>query len=122
MAGIVPDVNLLGYTAAEAAYRSGWDWHRALLDYLRGNRDLVYQAISRMPPLRTVLPEATYLAWIDARGLEMPDPAAFFEAAGVGLSDGKDFGGEGYLRLNFGCRRALLEEALDRMRQALAKR
>jgi cystathionine beta-lyase len=67
-------------------------------------------------------PEATYLAWIDARGLEVPDPAAFFEKAGVGLSDGKDFGAEGYLRLNFGCRRLLLQEALERMRQALAHR
>ena len=119
MAGIVPDVNLLGYTAAEAAYRHGWDWQRNLLDYLRQNRDLVVQAVNRMPPLRTASPEATYLAWIDARGLKVPDPAAFFEAAGVGLSDGKDFGAEGFLRLNFGCRRSLLEEALARMKQAL---
>ncbi len=120
MAGIVPDVNVLGYTAAEAAYRYGWDWHRALVDYLRANRDLVFEAVSRMPPLKTHCPEATYLAWIDARGLNHPDPAAFFEAAGVGLSDGRDFGAEGYLRLNFGCRRALLEDGLARMRQAIS--
>jgi cystathionine beta-lyase len=122
MAGIVPDVNLLGYTAAEAAYRHGWDWQRALLDYLRRNRDLVCQRIGFMPPLRTHPPEATYLAWIDARNLDVPDPSAFFESAGVGLSNGKDFGAEGYLRLNFGCRRSLLQEALDRMGQALASR
>jgi cystathionine beta-lyase len=122
MAGIVPEVNLLGFAAAEAAYRYGWEWHRALLDYLRQNRDLVYQALTRMPPLRTYLPEATYLSWIDARGLDVTDPAAFFEAAGVGLSDGKDFGAEGFLRLNFGCRRSLLKEALERMRRALANR
>jgi cystathionine beta-lyase len=122
MAGIVPDVNVLGYTAAEAAYRYGWDWHRALVDYLRGNRDLVFDAITQMPALQTFLPEATYLAWIDARGLDMKDPTAFFESAGVGLSDGKDFGAEGYLRLNFGCRRSLLEDALARMQQALEGR
>ena len=122
MAGIVPDVNLLGYTAAEAAYRHGWDWHRALLEYLRRNRELVYQTIRDMPPLRTFLPEATYLAWIDARELDVPDPAAFFEAAGVGLSDGRDFGAEGYLRLNFGCRQSLLQEGLERMRKAVAGR
>jgi len=122
MAGIVPDVNLLGYAAAEAAYRHGWGWHGALLDYLRRNRDLVYAAIRSMPPLGTFLPEATYLAWIDARELDVPDPAAFFESAGVGLSDGRDFGAEGYLRLNFGCRRSLLQEGLDRMRKALADR
>jgi cystathionine beta-lyase len=120
MAGIVPDVNVLGYTAAEAAYRHGWDWHRALVDYLRTNRDLVCEAVSRMPPLKTHRPEATYLAWIDARGLNDPDPAAFFESAGVGLSDGRDFGAAGYVRLNFGCRRALLEDALARMRQAVS--
>ena len=122
MAGIVPDVNVLGYTAAEAAYRDGWDWHQALLEYLRQNRDLVFREIGRMPPLQTTLPEATYLTWIDARGLEMENPAAFFEAAGVGLSDGKDFGAAGYVRLNFGCRRALLEDALARMRQAVNNR
>ena len=122
MAGIVPDVNLLGYTAAEAAYRFGWDWQHALLDYLRQNRDLVVHAIDRMPPLRTFLPEATYLAWIDAREMGVSDPAAFFEMAGVGLSDGKDFGAAGFLRLNFGCRRSLLKEALARMGQALTRR
>jgi cystathionine beta-lyase len=122
MAGIVPDVNVLGYTAAEAAYRDGWDWHQALLEYLRQNRDLVFREIGRMPPLQTTLPEATYLTWIDARGLELENPAAFFEAAGVGLSDGKDFGAAGYVRLNFGCRRALLEDALARMRQAVNNR
>ena len=122
MAGIVPDVNVLGYTAAEAAYRDGWDWHRALVDYLRQNRDLVFLEISRMPALQTTLPEATYLAWIDARGLSIKNPTAFFESAGVGLSDGKDFGAEGFLRLNFGCRRALLEDALARMQGALINR
>ena len=122
MAGIVPDVNVLGYTAAEAAYRDGWDWHQALLEYLRQNRDLVFREIGRMPPLQTTLPEATYLTWIDARGLELENPAAFFEAAGVGLSDGKDFGAAGFVRLNFGCRRALLEDALARMRQAVNNR
>jgi len=122
MAGIVPAVNVLGYTAAEAAYRFGWDWHRALVDYLRRNRDLVFRAISQMLPLQTFLPEATYLAWIDTRGLGMQNPTAFFESAGVGLSDGKDFGTEGYLRLNFGCRRELLEDALGRMQQALENR
>lgn len=122
MAGIVPHVNVLGYVAAEAAYRHGWPWLEALRGYLRANRDLVFERINRMAPLGTHLPEATYLAWIDARGLAPDDPAAFFEAAGVGLSNGRDFGAPGFVRLNFGCPRRRLEKALDRMERALAGR
>ena len=120
MAGIVPYVNLFGYTATLAAYRDSGDWHVALLDYLRGNSALVQQAIAAMPGLSTTPVEATYLAWIDARQLPMSDPATFFEQAGVGLSDGAEFGAPGFVRLNFGCPRSLLEEALRRMAGAVA--
>jgi len=66
---------------------------------------------------------ATYLAWLDARGLGVKNAARFFEDAGVGLSDGALFGeaGRGFVRLNFGCPRALLEEALQRMERAVRK-
>jgi cysteine-S-conjugate beta-lyase len=120
MAGIVPHVNLFGFVAAEAAYRKGLPWRRELLTYLRGNRDLVESSIGAIPGLHTTHVEATYLAWIDARDTGIADPAGFFEKAGVGLSDGADFDGPGFVRLNFGCRRALLAEGLERMRRALA--
>jgi cysteine-S-conjugate beta-lyase len=119
--GIVPWVNLLGYTAALAAYRDGQAWLAALCDYLRGNRDLVVDEIARMPGLRAARPEATYLAWIDARGLGVADPAAHFEEHGVGLSDGREFGTPGFVRLNFGCPRSLLREAMNRMARAAAR-
>ena len=122
MEGIVPHVNALGYTAAHAAYRHAGEWHRALLAYLRANSDLVAAAVAEMPGLATAEVEATYLAWIDARGAELDDPAGFFEKAGVGLSDGREFGAPGFLRLNFGCPRSLLAEALERMRVALTGR
>jgi cystathionine beta-lyase len=119
-------VNVLGLVACEAALRHGADWRRALLEYLRGNGDRVLSALRGMPGLRATPVEATYLAWIDARGSGIPRPQRFFEAAGVGLAEGVDFGpGEqyrGFLRLNFGCPRATLEEALARMRRALAER
>lgn len=121
-AGIVPHINALGYTAALAAFREGEPWRRALLDYLRGNRDLMIEAIGRMEGLTTTPVEATYLAWIDARATGLEHPARFFEKAGVGLSDGADFAGAGHLRLNFGCPRALLKRALERMETALAQR
>ncbi len=120
--GIVPDVNAFGYEAALAAYRHGEPWRRALIDYLRANRDLVERRIAAMPPLAMAHVEATYLAWIDARGAAVSDPCGFFEAAGVGLGDGSRFGAPGFVRLNFGCPRAPLEEALDRMARALAGR
>jgi len=122
MRGIVPHVNVLGLAATEAAYRDGGTWRTALLDYLRGNRERVMEAVATMPGLRTTRPEATYLAWLDCRDSGLADPAAFFEAAGVGLSDGRPFGLPGFLRLNFGCTRATLDTALERMQRALAAR
>jgi cystathionine beta-lyase len=90
-----------------------------LLQYLRENRDTVAEAVGRMPGLALTHVEATYLAWLDARGTGLEDPAGFFETAGVGLFDGKHFGGPGFLRLNFGCPRSLLREALLRMQRAV---
>ena len=121
MRGIVPHVNLLGYIAALAAYRDGEEWRQELIAYLRGNRDLVMKEVADMPGLSMTPVEATYLAWIDARRTGIENAARFFEEAGVGLSDGADFGLPGFLRLNFGCPRSLLDEALGRMRAALTK-
>ena len=123
-AGIVAEVNVLGYTACAAAYREGEPWRQALLAYLRGNRALLLAALDRdLPGVRLEAPiEATYLAWLNVAALGLPDPAAHFERAGVGLSDGRHFGAAParYLRLNFGCPRATLAEALARMKRALA--
>ena len=118
-AGIVPRVNALGFAATLAAYRDSEDWRRALVDYLRINRDLVIDAVSRMPGLSITPVEATYLAWIGVDSAAIRDPGAFFEKAGVGLYDGKVFGTEGYVRLNFGCPRSVLAEALARIASAL---
>ena len=117
--GLVPSVNLLGFTAAEAAYRDGDAWNRQQLTYLRANRDYLLREINALPGLKMDANEATYLAWIDASALGKESPQKFFEQAGVGLSDGKDFGDPQFVRLNFGCPRSRLEEAIRRMRAAL---
>jgi cystathionine beta-lyase len=124
MHGIVPHVNLLGLVACEAALRHAGEWHAALLAHLRGNRDRVHAAVNAIPGLRATPVEATYLAWIDARAAGLARPQQELEAAGVGLSDGREFGPgdqyQGWLRLNFGCTRAVLDEALERIRRRLA--
>ena len=121
--GIVAEVNALGYTACEAAYRDSEPWRQALLAYLRGNRDFLKNFLEReLPGVRLEAPlEATYLAWLNVGALGLADPVAHFEKHGVGLSDGAFFGVPrgGYVRLNLGCPRATLEEALRRMKAAV---
>jgi cysteine-S-conjugate beta-lyase len=122
-AGIVAEVTALGYAACEAAYRDSEPWRIELLAYLRGNRDFLLDFIAReLPGVRVDAPiEATYLAWLNVGALDWPDPAARFEAHGVGLSDGAAFGAPPgkAVRLNFGCPRSTLAEALGRMKAAI---
>lgn len=119
--GIVPDVNLLGYTAAIAAYKDGDSWNDKQLEYLRGNRDYLVEEINKIPALSLMPIEATYLAWIDISAAKLSNPIHFFDKAGVGLSPGRDFGDDRYMRLNFGCTRQRLEEAVKRIRTAMLK-
>ncbi len=126
-AGIVPHVNILGMHAALAAYRDGAAWLDELRTYLTANREYIVQTVREwLPGVRMTVPEATYLAWLDFGAFNLePSPYQFFlKEAKVALSAGTQFGrgGEGFVRLNFGCPRATLSEALDRMQAALAAR
>lgn len=125
-AGIVTEVDVLAFAAALAAYRHGAGWLAALLAYLNANRDYLLAYLARhLPDIRPTCPEATYLAWLDCRPLQLDEnPQAFFlREAKVAFNDGVTFGpgGEGFVRLNFGCPRATLAEGLDRMRRALGQ-
>jgi len=123
-AGIMAEVNALGFTACEAAYRDSEPWRQALLQTLRSNRDLILDFVAReLPGITIEAPiEATYLAWLNVAALKLADPIAHFEQHGVGLSEGSFFGEPrgSHVRLNFGCPRATLEEALQRMKRAVA--
>ena len=125
-AGIVAEVNNLGYVACEAAYRGCEPWRQALLAYLRGNRDLLLTTVARdLPGIVIEAPiEATYLAWLNVSALGLADPIAHFEQHGVGLSECAYFGAARgtYVRMNLGCTRATLTTALHRMKLALAAR
>ena len=123
---LVPNmVNIMGYTAAMAAYRDGQPWLDALLRYLESNRNhLTAYVQTHLPGVSMAPPEGTYLAWLDCRQAAMPhhDPQTFFlDRAHVALNDGKTFGkgGEGFVRLNFGTPQALLQQALEQMHTAL---
>jgi len=121
-AGIVPMVNPYGYLAALTAYTHGEPWRQELIDYLRRNRGLLASSLPQMAGGLSMAPvEGTYLAWIDHRRASLADPVGFFEEAGVGLQDGRDFDGPGFVRLNFGCRQALLRQAIERISIALRK-
>jgi len=122
--GLMPSVNILGYTAALAAYRDGGPWLEAALSYLEENRDIVQQFVAEeLPGISMGNLEGTYLAWLDCRGSAIPgNPHTFFlEQGKIALNDGATFGsgGEGFVRLNFGCPRSTLREGLERIKRAL---
>jgi cystathionine beta-lyase len=121
---LVRPPGIIGYVAALAAYRDGQPWLDKLLPYLQGNRDFLGRYVEEhLPGIHMTQPEATYLAWLDCRRAGIPEPPFefFLRRAEVALSDGAQYGqgGEGFVRLNFGCPRSILAEALDRMRRAL---
>jgi cystathionine beta-lyase len=115
------EISALSYYAAEAAYRSGEPWRQELIAYLKSNRDTLVEFITTRCPGLSVAPgEATYLAWIDARGMGVENPARHFEqTAGLFLSDGAYFGWPGRVRFNFGCPRARMLEGLGKMARCL---
>lgn len=117
--------NLFGIVALEAAYKYGEEWLDKLLLYLNDNADYLTRFIkAEIPQIKVNKPEATYLAWLDCRSLSLaPDELKDFwvNKAKVAVNDGSTFGknGEGFVRLNFGCTRARLEEALQRIKCAV---
>ena len=112
----------MGYAACRAALTECDLWHKEMIAYLRGNRDYLLQEINALPELSAGPVEATYLAWINTAGLGTDKPAKWFEQAGLGVADGSDFDGNGFVRLNFGCPRPMLRQAVQRIKTALQSR
>jgi cysteine-S-conjugate beta-lyase len=127
-AGMIANhVGVLDLVAGLAAYRHGGEWLSQLLPYLQSNRDyLLHYVREHLTGISAPMPEGSYLAWLDCRdaGIEGSPADFFLSEAKVALMDGAFFGeaGRGFVRLNFGCPRPLLEEAMERMRAALAGR
>lgn len=119
--------DILAYEAGLAAYQEGGAWLEALLAYLTENRDTAVKFIQEeLPMLKTTVPEATYLQWIDCSGLDVGERTYqefFVQEAKVALNPGQFFGSTAtdFVRLNFGCPRSTLLEALERMKAAILK-
>jgi cystathionine beta-lyase len=119
--------NLFGSIASEAAYTHGHEWHKQLIDYLEGNVNLVRSFLKdKLPEVKLIEPEATYLLWLDFRELGLSQPELvklMISKARLGLNDGTAFGceGIGFMRLNIGCPRSMLLEGLERLEHALRK-
>jgi cysteine-S-conjugate beta-lyase len=126
---LVMHVSSFGLAAAQTAFSGECDdWLKAVRAYLTSNRDFLVASLKEeLSPITTTNPAATYLAWLDCNSLvdtgKINDvPAKFFlERARVAMNNGSDFGpgGDGFVRLNFGCPRSILVEALERIKTAL---
>ena len=121
------NMNRMGLIACRAAYEGGEEWLEELLSYLKGNLDLVRRFTEKgSVPIRLIEPDGTYLAWLDCRGMEMTDEELdefFSQKARVWLDPGVHSGeeGSGFMRLNLGSPRSIIEEALGRIEAAWEK-
>jgi cystathionine beta-lyase len=117
--------NIFGITAMEAAYREGEEWLDQLLEYMEGNVEFMMRFLEEnIPQIKAAKPEGTYLVWLDFTGLGMGQDKLkrfLLDEARVALNDGLDFGieGKGFMRMNIGCPRKLLEEGLARLHNAI---
>ena len=118
-----PDI--FASVAAIAAYSKGEPWRKKLVSYLEGNVVAVEEFCrKRLPGIRPLRPQASFLVWLDCRALGLGHKelvSLFVEKAGLALNDGAVFGkeGMGFMRLNIGCPRSMVEEALMRLEKAL---
>ena len=121
--GTMASFHVMTLAAYEKLYDGSCDgWKEELREHLRKNRDIVENWVRETEGITMPHNQATYLALLDCSGLGMENPAKFFlEEAKVMVSDGEIFGDRQSVRLNYGCPRSQLKEALDRMSQALKK-
>jgi cystathionine beta-lyase len=124
-AGELDDGTIFAYTATQAAYTHGAEWKRQMLRYVEDNILFVDSYLKEnIPTIRAIIPEASFLLWLDCRALRLNQKelnALFVEKAGLALNDGEMFGAEGigFMRMNVGCPRAVLEKALNQLKQVI---
>lgn len=120
-------LNVFGVVATEAAYREGKEWLDSLLSYLEENAQYAISELSKIAPqIKVIQPEGTFVLWMDCRDLGIPYEELnqfFVREAGLAFNDGATFGsvGQGFQRMNIGCPRCLITEAIERIAQAVSK-
>ena len=116
--------NIFAPIATIAAYRKGEPWRQQMIHYIEQNILFAEQYLAQhLPQVKVVRPEASFLLWLDCRALGLSHEALidlFVSRARLALNDGEMFGhgGEGFMRMNVGCPRAILQQALERLRDA----
>lgn len=116
---------IFAYTATIAAYTYGAEWLQQMRNYIMDNVRFVSDYLKyHIPSIKVYQPQASFLVWLDCRELRLPQEelvTLFTKKAGLALNDGAVFGpgGEGFMRLNIGCPRSILEQALDSLKKAL---
>lgn len=118
-AGMMPAIGRHAYLATLAAWSDCDDWKNELIIYLRKNHDYLLEKINKLPGLKMLPLEATYLAWIDYRNSPISNLFEKILANDVRLVDGNLFKGPGFLRLNFACPFSVLEEAVNRIEKTI---
>lgn len=116
-------LNTFGIAAMEAAYTEGEEWLESLLTYLEGNVSLVREAVKEIPGVYLIEPDSTYLLWIDYRETQKSDEEvqdALLKKAKLALEPGEKYGegGQGFVRMNIGCSREVVQEGVKRLKYA----
>jgi cystathionine beta-lyase len=117
--------SLFAYIATEAAYKHGEEWMKQMLNYLEENISFTENYIRKnIPEIKVIRPEASFLIWLDCRELGLSQKelvSLFINEAGLALNDGEMFGseGKGFMRMNVGCSRLILEKALENLKKAV---
>ncbi len=117
--------NIFAYFAARAAYQNGTEWLKQMIDYIQGNMEYVVDFLHQhVPQIKPMIPQASFLIWLDCSGMNMNSNEIqdfMVKKAKLGLNKGITFGpgGERHLRLNIGCPRSVLNEAMSLLKKAM---
>lgn len=117
--------NIFAYFAAKAAYENGSEWLKQMIQYIQGNLEYVVDFLQKnIPQIVPMIPQASFLVWLDCNGMNMNSNELqdfMVHKAGLGLNKGTTFGpgGERRLRLNIGCPRSILEQAMKQLKKAI---